>query len=381
MGVHRNNRIALLEFGTSHVECMYSQLAFLNQGGYDVHLIARDGNQGRYQYVQSDVHCHWLPNQATNRGFLATSRSIARYIRRHNITTVIINTYSGTLLKWLLPQLSGVGIFGVVHDLKMFEKSLFRKYLALNARHFWVLNDHLLQFAPRRFGLQFESFYPVFYPDFPPVHIEKPAGDFWVGIPGQVELKRKNFDLLFRENLAALSASIKFILLGPSLHSHGSGHMISEAAGDCGKERFIMFDDFVDDRVFHSYLARCDMLMPLVAGKARYQRAAISGTYNLSFGYNIPMLIEESSRNIGDLAEYALHFQAGKLIDVLNHLTQNPAILETAKAKIENAVKFSFDYQSGRYLRRISTRHPARHGNSAFVAPANNFRQSPSEIL
>ena len=360
-----SQRIALLEFGSSHIECLYSQLAFLKHHHCEVHIIARERAKTRLSYFDLGATHHWLPDHSNTTNHFKLAKQISAYLRDNGIDTLLINTYSGSLLKWLLPRLSGMNIISIVHDLRKFSKSIFRKYLAMNARRFWVLNDHLLHFAPRHWGLQFNAFYPIFFPAYPATSIPKPADEFWIGIPGQVEFKRKNFETLLSAELSRLHPSIKFVLLGPAMHAYGDGQEIQKTFQKHGAKRFLMFEDFLHDRLFHHYIQNCDLLMPLVGGRNRYLYNAVSGTFNLSFGYRIPMLVSRDATRIYDLAEYGIPFEAGKLVPSLHELFDNRELIKRAANKMKNAVKFSFDFQQRRYMDHVLLRHEAHTQTSA----------------
>ena len=349
-----DNRVCLIEFGNGHVECIYAQLAFLKSAGYDVSIIARKRFEKRFKGFAISDQFYWLEDDISP---WQTTRQILKYADDCRCNKFVINTFSGKILKSLLILSYRRKIVAVVHDLAKYRRSIWRRYISPNVRGLFVLNDYLLEYVPKGIN-RFDAFYPIFFPAYQLPKINKEPKDFWVCIPGQVELKRRDYTFLLQRLGDGLHPSIKFILLGQSQHQHGDYGLLQQLAVRMGvnlDERFILFNDFIDDSLFHAYVAKSDLILPLIFGNQRYFSRAVSGSLNLSFGYKIPLLVHENTQSIRDLNDFALTFGDHQFVSGLNTLYENRSELDKYTTRMLTASKFSFAAQSRRYLDHVQT--------------------------
>lgn len=79
-------------------------------------------------------------------------------------------------------------------------------------------------------------------------------GSVWVTVSGSISYKRRSYEVLMElANHKKLSRNVKFILFGNITKEDGMdfwGRVKAEGI----EERFIVFDQFIPDEVFHSYL-------------------------------------------------------------------------------------------------------------------------------
>ena len=85
----------------------------------------------------------------------------------------------------------------------------------------------------------------------------------------------------------------------------------------------------------------------------RYVKEAISASFNLSFGYRIPMVIEEELMFIDDLQVSAFSFSPGGLVEVLNRLYENREMIREKSREMSRHEKFSYEFQREAYVRFI----------------------------
>ena len=116
----------------------------------------------------------------------------------------------------------------------------------------------------------------------------------------------------------------------------------------------MVFDAFVDDDLFYSYLSESDLVMPLIhpgkEGFDGYSRYQISGAFNLAFGFKIPLLSEQYFEKYDDFRNCAFCYSAENLVSLLSRLSAAKAEIENKKARIMKTGKFDFEYQKKKYM-------------------------------
>jgi len=200
-----------------------------------------------------------------------------------------------------------------------------------------------------------QSFYPIFFPAYAGQGQQKPADEFWICIPGQLEYKRRAYLELLAMLPASLDKRIKFILLGNSRHAHGNGEDFESRLGSY-QENFVIYRQFVADDEFHHVLKQCDVIMPCLGDNPRYLQSGVSGAFNLSFAYHIPMLIEPQFMAHEDFQLSAFSFKPEDFAALLQRLLEQPSLLQEKVSAMQNCEKFSFDWQSRQYLAALSGR-------------------------
>jgi glycosyltransferase involved in cell wall biosynthesis len=355
-------KAALIEIDGSHDECLYSQLLFLKQGGYETTLICNEKLRSQVmEFDAADEKLFFKLDGQSKWKELKDLWRIRQYLVRNNITTVIFNSAHAHRVEYLTQMLfpRRFRFAGTIHGINKLKGSFTQKMISRKLRKYFVLNDYLLSnlhHLPTK-GLAFQSFYPIFFPQFSgkPV-IEKPAGEFWIAIPGQVEYKRRDYETLVRA-FARLEhkAGYKFLLLGKSEHRHGNGPELRQLIDELGvTAHFIFWKDFLDNATFHAYLEQCDVMMPLIHpgndGFRKYLTYQITGMYNLAFAYKKPMLMLGDFNKYEDFKENAVFYSLETLPEVLQQAKTKIAAIGP---KMYRQPKWSFDWQAKHYLEFI----------------------------
>jgi hypothetical protein len=219
-----------------------------------------------------------------------------------------------------------------------------------------VLNDYLLDFIPRSRRKNVESVYLIFNHPSEKGTAEKDPRELWVGIPGEVDFRRKDYlALINAANTTSLDPSVRFVLVGACKSDREDARQMRDLITQHGLEkRFTLFDGFVDPGTFFRYIAQCDLLLPLIHPSTSvfltYKRFQISGTYNLSFGMAKPMLMHEALRGPEDFQVAAFFYGEGELVGLLNRLAANRQEYQAKAGLIESCKKFAFETQCERYL-------------------------------
>ena len=287
-------KVALIELNPYHGECLYAQLRFLKCSGYDVTLFC-DKSQERSVTsfdVVADQSFFWDMKSFRNiikiRNFLVANR----------VETVILNTIQGgRVLKFmLLPFPSQMTFVGTLHNIRKLKDSFGQKLICRKIKGVYLLAEYLKKNFEKFSKIPCSCYSSAYVPAYGSEYVEKKEGEVWAVVPGSIEYKRRDYDFLLD---AAKSSDdcVKFILLGNS--KKGEGPLFLKKAEDEGiLEKFVTFDSFVSNELFHSYMEKCDWLLPLIRGGSSladdYMNYKVSGTFILAKAYNKPMLLDEA---------------------------------------------------------------------------------------
>ncbi len=342
-------KIALLELCGFHDECLYSQVRFIKEhGDHDLHLFATERIKDRVQHFPGLDSSYFFPNEKLSLSQLLWLR---RRLISEGFHKVVINSASGKNVRnfLLLPYPERLEFVGVIHDIQRLRKSFDQRLISRRIKKYFVLNDYLLHPCSRyRLG----SFYPIFFPPVESQACPKREGELWVTIPGRIEARRRDYDLLFRTLKAhPVAKSTKFILLGGGSEKHGVGHEVRLRIEEMGLlDQFVMWENFVPVPTFHSYLAHSDYIMPLVSLQRneglRYNQQ-ITGAFNLGIAYKIPFLMDSHFETFEDFRPNSVFYNEADLGEVLQNLTA------PAPGRYYQEAKWSFEAQQERYWKLL----------------------------
>lgn len=352
---------ALIELYPSHTECLYSQIRFLKTGGYTVHVICNAELLSRTQDLDLVDHFLYIPFGAGDWADFRQLLRIRRYLLGWNIAVAILNTARGSRIRnlLLLPN-RHTQFIGIGHIANKIFTGFTSRLIRLKVKKYFVLNDYILPHLPRDDNIQVSSMYPVFFPPFKGTGLKKPAGEFWVCIPGAMDLARRDYDALFRNMLRHRpDPRIKFILLGRSnLKRQENQEFIRKLNVHKMDKRFVWFEDYVDRETFFSYLQNSDLILPLIHPRmprgGEYVTYKISGAFNLAFGLQIPMLCERSFSDFPDFDSSSFFYAEDELVRVLNGLLDRGRELEEKREAMRGYEKFQFGQQQENYIRFIT---------------------------
>ncbi len=349
---------ALIEFSHSHYECLYSQLQFLSKSGYAVHVIVPNEARDEAKGLEGAAAIEYIDIGTGTRGRWNCISSVKRYLQRHDIRAVLLNTAEGNYVRdfcLIVPR--SVRCAGTIHHTNKLHKSFTQKVISRYVHKYFVLNDYLLSGIPSRYRERVRSYYPIFFPPAPPSDIQKPDGEFWIAVPGIVEFRRRDYRTLFSQlRRRRPGHRIKFFLLGPCSAESGDGAEVRSIVRAEGWENdVVLFSGFVERELFAAYLQRCDLILPLIHPETalydNYGTWQISGAYNLSFGYGIPMLVHRAMSGIEDFHTAGFFYTTDTMMDVLNDLAGDRAAIAAKGNEIRSAQKFLFETQRERFIR------------------------------
>lgn len=349
-------KVALLETGNSHDECLYAQVKIWNSTE-NVHLTLVCNQKLKANVASFDgvSSFHFVTVRSGIKQWYDMWQ-LSRWIRNQRFDVVVINTAQGAVVKKLMMFLNGrkPKLFGILHNIvKVNSGSLSQRLISKRLSGYFVLNDYLLhQLDSKKLTTKTTAFYPVIFPYFSEVELPPKGDETWVCIPGQVELKRRDyagfFDALERQKPLA---SLRFILLGRCAHAHGDGAFVKQRISELGLEKqFMLWDEFISNELFHSIIRQSDFIMTLIHPEHvswQLYEGQITGAYNLAIGYQKPLLLHSSFVYYADFKDNAVFYDLNDLVAVMNTL---PAHRIT---QVFQDHKFSFDAQRAAYLQVV----------------------------
>lgn len=257
--------IALIEFSSSHDECLYSQIKFIKSKA-DTKLIyvCNETIKNRTSYENYIDDNYIIPEKIKLKDLI----KLRKHLLKHNIEKIIINTAQGNVVRnfVLLPWKRNIEFIGVHHNFEKFIKSFSQKIISFRIKKYFALNEYILKnmnhdvISKYKFGV----FYPIYFQEFNKVNILKDENEIWICIPGAVQSHRRDYMLLLeylKNN--SIATNIKFIFLGKCNKNTEYGKLISDYINTNNLNNSIkIWYDFVDIDEFYTYLSMSDFIMP-----------------------------------------------------------------------------------------------------------------------
>ena len=349
-------KIAIVEFGGSHDECLMSQFIALKEKGMHLTFVSTQEmyNRNAFLHIYIDEFKSIQFSGKAIKDF-SLMRKLNAYIKSKHITKVILNTAQGAHIRNLcLTAPKSIEFIGIVHTLKKFQGSFTQRLINLKIKKYFVLNDFFLTKINVQKGIHIESFYPLRFPQFDS-QLEKKNDEKWITIIGGVENRRKDLIGSIPLMQELVSRGYHFIFLGKSDFNHPDVIYFNQFLNDAGIEKEVkLFDSFVSPTLFDAYLKATDLIWPMVHPNTQsaneYFKNQISGAMNVSFAYKIPMLIHQ---------EYCIQWE--DFSNSINYNFENFAFKvkegfekkEEIQRALRETKKFDPSYQEKKYLEFI----------------------------
>lgn len=341
-------KVALIEFSSSHTECLYSQILFLQEAGYHITLICDKKMAQVVQDFGKEISCLFF-----DFGKLISLLRVRSFILQQNMETVILNTAQGSIpLKFLslyFPR--RIRFYGTIHNVHKIETSLGQKIISRKVRSYYVLSKYQFLQIPEYRNLSFAYFNPSFFPTYEShqKNLAEKGDEMWVVIPGALEYKRRDYHFLIDFLKRYPQENLKFILLGNG--SKGDGEHVINTIKEHQLERFFTyFDGFVPNSLFQFYVQNADYLLPLIhpeaEGAENYTKYKISGIFPLSLAYDVPLLCHDIFEGIEGF-EYPALFYADS--DGLWNIFRQ-------KLTVRHSLPLCFDNEKNRYIQLLETK-------------------------
>ncbi len=355
----KNPDIALIELGGSHEECLYSQVLFLREYGYRVHVLIREDHLARME-TWPEVH-HWKTFRSPSglAGEWKLVFGVLRYLRRNNIHKAVINTAGGNIIR-KLSRISGkrTDLTGLLHLGSKLWTSRSQRIISRKIRKYFVLAEFIRENLDRADpALSIGYFYPVYFPG--KADAGRPAAgmNFLVCIPGAVDFKRRDYGSLLEEIVAhGVPDGIRFVLLGRTTGPDGQA-LIARIRDLKLQDHFITFGGFVDHATFYHHVRISNLILPLITPQSHdyedYRRYKVTGAYSLSWGFQIPMLMHASFADYRIFRLTSVFYRSGELMETLQALSGKDDRIGKIRAKMSGMNDFNFPSQAENYIQLV----------------------------
>ncbi|MDY0360079.1 MAG: hypothetical protein RBR08_01350 [Desulforegulaceae bacterium] len=351
-----SKNFCLVELYKGHSECIYTQYAYLKSRNYKVFLIS---DKSVYEKLpQMDFDNIFLFETTDLLSWIKTLFSIKKFLKSNNISTCIFNTAENNKVRdfLLFTKSMNISFFGIIHHISKLDTSHTQKTITKRIKGYFTLNDYLTKNLKEKFGEEkkIDTLYSIFYPFAGNFISLKPKNEIWIGIPGNIELKRRNYiDLIDAVSQADIKNS-KFLFLGKP--NEKDIKIIEEKINSTKKENiFLWFNTYIENNLFLSYIKNCDYIMPLINSSLadEYINNRISGSFNLGFGLKKTFIMEESFNHIEDFRAFSIFYKKNKLKEILEQIDARKIYCKNIQTQINNYQKFDFHILKRRYLDMI----------------------------
>lgn len=351
-------KAAIIEFGTSHDDIFYSQVKFLKESGYEVYLILNRVFENRLSNYGDFDGTFFMDFSGNGFGDWKEVYKARKFLRRNGIKHIILNTVQDTSVRNFLmfPQW-GMNLTGIIHNAELLvgKSTTYRYIIKPRLKKYFALNKYIWDNINMGEGFYCDWLYPIYTKKSEAI-IEKPIDEFWIVIPGNVETERRDYiGLLSTLEGKDLPHTLKFVLLGKSMHSGGAGERIKLLIKEYGLENnFVMFESFVDWDVFNDYTSQADLIATLIHPTAKsfanYSKSKISGSYLIAYDNKVPLLSHSYFKSYSDIAESAFFYESDCIYTQIMELYNNRLLLEQKKIEMQNNPNFDFEFQRKKYM-------------------------------
>lgn len=354
--------VALCEFGDSHDDIIYGQFEFLKKSGFTTHFIGNKALENRLTEYDNIDYRFFLDFDSGQIGNFYQIVKTWRYIRKNAINNIVLNTIEGTPVRnFCIFPFGKRNITGIIHNAGnlLSESTTFKKIIIPKIKKMYTLNNYIWKNVGAGLDIENEFVYPLRFPTYNMV-ISKPKNEFWIIIPGLVESGRRDYiHLLDSIKSESLPKEIKFILLGKSMHPKGIGPKIKQLITEYDlHDNVVMFDDYVDNNTFRSYLDNADLLATLIhPGKGNfdnYSTNKTSGTFLLSFAHKLPMLNHEYFMSYDDINISSVFYNMNNFAETVKNVFFNREQIIHIKDEMSKNLNFDFVFNRKKYLKLLA---------------------------
>lgn len=340
-------KVAIVEIGGSHDECILTQVIALKQVNcYTIFCGTRKMYDSNTEFKEHFDEFYEVALPKTMLGDFFCMRNLNKWFLKNKVSKVVLNTAQGGHMRNLcLTSNKNIKFYGILHTIKLLQGSFTQSLISKKVKDYFVLNDQLILNAVKVKGINLHPFYPLDYPTYDS-EISKPKDEIWITIVGGVENRRK--DLSGFVNFAKETAdNVRFIFLGKSDINHSDVIDFKFRLDENNlNAKVTLFNDFVTQAAFDAYLKVTDGILPLIHPRTpsadEYFSRQISGAINVAFSYKIPMMIHEHYNHWEDFNQgivfYSLENLNARFVDFCGKLT-------SLKQDLQQNQKFSKELQ------------------------------------
>lgn len=346
--------LVFVEFGTAHEDVFYSHFLIL-QKRFRLHIIA---NEKLIRHLPKSIeYASVTPIQVQDRPSLAVAWEARKKIKQIKPEYVCFSTAQGNVVRdltLLMPR--GIKLFGTHHNADKLLTSSSQKLIMLRLKKYLVLAKFIEENLRTKLkpDIKIKAFYPCFYekiPGVPPVNF---PGKLLVAVPGVIEQSRRDyFGLLEIMKKNPPSSKVHFLMLGNG--SREDGPRFQEEVRKAGLERnFTFFNAYVSAEDMQTHLEASHLILPLLHPGIDYfqlyQDYKVTGSYDLAFGYNKPLLLHSAIGRNTDFTGFSLNYEVENLMKTLESLSPGDSKLQEISRRMAESENFKLDVVSRIYL-------------------------------
>lgn len=341
------SKVLLIELSDSHSEVFNPVRKYLAEAGYEVDCFVTE---------KYPIENNGLVKRVALENRLRQLSELNRYIHAQKYENLFFNTAEGLSVRdfCYLNHFRNLNICGVLHQAKKLKRSYTQRVISSKIKNYFVLAEYIKDYAS---GLndkvELEYFYPL-----SPYSGEKQTERLIITVPGEIALWRRDYEWLIefiKNNIENIREKFYFIFLGSA--DNPDGKKVIEYIKENSLDKVIKFyDSYVAENEFNKVVSSSDLIFSLlnpgVGEYDSYRRTKISGAFNLSFNYHIPMLLNNDFREAKDFQIISFFYDKHNFSDVLNSINENS--IRLLAANFEKDVRFSYDYQSNKFRKFVN---------------------------
>lgn len=340
--------IVLVEIGRSHDECLLTQMEAIKEGGFSCVLVCTDDvkerNPAFYQWVDEFLVISDLKGER-----LKEVRHVWRHIKSLNPKCVVLNTAQGSMVRnlCLFALFSKIEFVGIIHTLLKTQGSFTQKVISWKVKKYAVLSEYLLGKITPKKGIKYDYFYPIVFPE--KMKAQEHEG-INVTVIGGVEKRRKDLEGFIE--MIKKEGNGHYYFLGKSDADNSDVKAFKEQIREAGLEkRITLFNSFVSHKEFSEILSKTDFILPLIHPETpsadQYFKNQITGAMTVSFGYKVPMLIQQSYGQIEEMKTASFYYNQDTYGDSFEGFVKQR---EEKIMSMQDAEVYTEQYQKKRYL-------------------------------
>lgn len=303
-------KVALIELFNYHSEVLYSHIKFLKDANTEIIVFVDESSRKAMSDLGLNVDTYFFDFNK-----FSSLLALRTFIIKNNFDKVIVNTLQGSrALKFsILPFPKRIKFVGVLHNTSKLETSFGQKIISKCINRFFLLAKYVSVPENVSANIEVSYFNPCYFANYENRELSK-GDEIWMTIPGGVSLRKKDFDFLIKlAQHPMLKENVRFVLLGNIKRDNGP-ELYEKLKEKNLLDRFKIFDSFIPNELFHSYIQQSDYLMPLIHPNTpqgeKFTKNKISGTFTLAMGYGIAMLCHKMFENIEGFEYSTLYYES-----------------------------------------------------------------------
>lgn len=355
--------VMLIEKTHSHFELLLTHDKFLEYASCHRFIAVDISQLHRVQNISAELIGFDFQNSSSLKQ-LKIILDLIKYIKSKKIDIVIFNTAHNTFVRNLVILLpKRILKLGVLHRGQYVSASRTQKIITKYIDGYFCLSNYQAENIRKLINKPVSVLYNVGSQKDKRTQGVANTNHFDIVIPGNVENHRRdNIFLIEQIEKIKPGNNVRFIFLGRCNTNTIDGRLFLDAVNQSNyRNNIIFYHDFVADELFDEMMRNANLLLPLIHPDMHnfdnYLKYQISGTFNLSYAYRIPMLIEESFAIYEEFRLSSLFYTKQELAEKITSIINNPKVLVQLKTNIETNPIWQQKYQLANYISFLEENH------------------------